>query len=66
MLEEAQVGNKKSNEGVHGVDNPFHSFFNGVESSTLEDFSRLGNLEVLKKDTSSESSGSSSSPKLIN
>lgn len=39
MLEEAQSGKEKSSEGVHGTYDPFHSFFDDMEISILENFS---------------------------
>ncbi|XP_075103697.1 uncharacterized protein LOC142178267 [Nicotiana tabacum] len=38
MLEEAQVGKEKSSEEAQSADDPLHSFFDDVVSSTLEDF----------------------------
>lgn len=66
MLKEAQAKKEKSNKGVHSAYDPLHSFFDGLDSSALEDFSGLGDLEVSKKDTSSQAGGPSSTPKLIN
>lgn len=53
MIEVAQARKERSNEGTHGVDDPICSFFDIMESSILEDFSRLGNQEFLRKDLSS-------------
>lgn len=66
MLEEARAGKERSIEGAHGMDDPLRSFFYGVYSSDLEDFSGLGDLEVPRKDLSSKFDGLNSSPKLIN
>lgn len=66
MLKEAREGNERSNKGTHGADDPLWYFFDSVDSSVLEDFSGFGDLEVPRKDLSSEVGGTSSSPKLIN
>ncbi|XP_070042825.1 protein gar2-like [Nicotiana tomentosiformis] len=65
MLEEAQAGKEKSSEGVHGPDDPLHSFFDGVDMSILEDFSGRGDVEIPKKDVPLETGRPSSSPKFV-
>lgn len=57
---------ERYNEGNHGADDPLRSFFEGVDSTALEDLTGLGNLEVPRKQPSSENGGLNSSPKLIN
>ncbi|XP_070050019.1 uncharacterized protein [Nicotiana tomentosiformis] len=66
MLEEALTAKEQSNEGAHGADDPLHSFFEGVDSAALEDFTGLGDLEVPRKQSSSKIDGLNLSPKLIN
>ncbi|XP_070042838.1 uncharacterized protein [Nicotiana tomentosiformis] len=66
MFDEARAAKEHSNEGAHGADDPLRSFFEGVDSTIVEDFSGLGDLEVPRKDSSLEVGGLNSSPKLIN
>ncbi|XP_070056827.1 interactor of constitutive active ROPs 3-like [Nicotiana tomentosiformis] len=56
MFDEAGATKERSNEGVHGADDPLRCFFDGVDSTTIEDFTELGNLEVPRKSPSSEAS----------
>lgn len=50
MLKEAQDDKEKSNEMTLGPDDSINTFFDGMYMSTLEDFSKLGHVEVPKKD----------------
>lgn len=66
MFNEARAVKERSNEGAHVADDPLRSFFEGVDSTALENFSGLGDLEVSRKDPSSDVGGLNSSPKLVN
>lgn len=37
MFNEAQIMKPRSNKGFHGADDPFRSFFDGVDSTATED-----------------------------
>nr|XP_009775246.1 PREDICTED: uncharacterized protein LOC104225178 [Nicotiana sylvestris] len=66
MFGEARATKGRSNEGVHRADDPLLTFFDGVDSTILEDLSRLSDLEVPRKSPSSEASGPILSTRLIN
>lgn len=53
-------------EGAHRAYDPFRGFFDGVDSTAIEDVTRLGDLEVPKKSPYLGTSRPSSSQKLIN
>lgn len=49
-----------------GPDDSLNTFFNGMDMSTLKNFSVLGHLGVPKKNVPSGAGKPSSSPKLVN
>ncbi|XP_070049503.1 uncharacterized protein [Nicotiana tomentosiformis] len=65
MINEAQTLKGHLIERPQGAANSFNNYFDGLDSTTSEDVTRLGDLPVPKKIPSPRAGGSSSSPKLV-
>lgn len=65
MFERTQADKEKSNKMTSGPNDALNTFFNGMDMTVLEDFSRLGLLEVPKKDVPSGAGEPRSSLKLV-
>nr|XP_033511461.1 uncharacterized protein LOC117276225 [Nicotiana tomentosiformis] len=63
MINEAQALKGKLGEGAQGAADPFNNFFDGLDSTASEGATGLGDLSV--QVLSSDATGSSSSPKLV-
>ncbi|XP_070046983.1 uncharacterized protein YGR130C-like [Nicotiana tomentosiformis] len=65
MINEAQMLKGRPNEGPQGATDSFNNFFDGLNSTALEDVTGLDDLRLPKKMPPSGACGSSLSPKLV-